>query len=209
LVNGAEVATARSIAAPAAAGPSPSEQLAATQIVAEPSANTAIRPVSSVQAAGKPPRVNALAGVEAIDVMRQLRQDDRQAAAEARAELVRRGFGEVDLELARQLFDPDPAVRKRVARAVPRLESVDAVPWLLWLCHDEDADVRMTAVTLLATTGDPRILEQVEALARQDTDPRIHELAEQIGQQREMAGSRGGGSGEQSHPNFTRVSGQR
>lgn len=98
----------------------------------------------------------------------------------------------MELELARQLVDPDPVVRKQLAQAVPRLQSIDAAPWLMWLCHDSDADVRMAAITLLATTGDTALLERVEAIARQDSDPRIHDLAEQIARQQSMAANRGG-----------------
>lgn len=153
-----------------------------------------VQPASSVEAAGR--RTNeqsleTLRSVETMDLMRQLRETDGQATR-ARTELIRRGFTEVDIELARRLFDPDPAVRKRMARSLPGLRSVDAAVWLLPLCRDPDADVRMTAVTLMATTGDPGLLEQVEALARQDDDSRIRDLADQIAQQRSIAGSRGG-----------------
>jgi HEAT repeat protein len=94
--------------------------------------------------------------------------------------------------LARKLFDPNPEVRKALARALPRLQSVDAGPWLLRLSRDEDAEVRLAAITLMATTGDPSLLGQVEAAARQDPDPRIQEQAERIAQQREMSETRGG-----------------
>ena len=191
LVPHAEIASARSITEPSAA--TASEQTLTGQPAAEPSANP-IRAASSVQDSGSPALRASLVAAGPIELMQQLRQSDHQASAAAREELIRRGFGEVDLELARQLFDPDPAVRKHLAQAVPRLQSIDAVPWLLWLCRDDDADVRMTAVTLLATTGDPQLLERVETLARQDTDPRIRELAEQIAQQRDIAGTRGGDS---------------
>ncbi len=104
---------------------------------------------------------------------------------------MRRGFSEVDLELARQLFSPDAEIRKQLARAVPRLASVDAAQWLMWLALDPQTDVRLAAVGTLATTGDPALLDRVEALARKDRDPQVQALAEQIAKQREISSSRG------------------
>jgi hypothetical protein len=51
--------------------------------------------------------------------------------------------------------------------------------------------VRLLAVSTLATTGDPALLDTVEALARQDRDPQIQALAGQIAKQRELASKRG------------------
>ncbi len=88
----------------------------------------------------------------------------------------------VHLELASQMFDPDPEVRKRLTRMLPGLRSIDPVPWLLWLGRDADAEVRLAAMSLLATTGDPKLLDQVEELARQDPDPQIQRLAQRVAQ---------------------------
>jgi hypothetical protein len=162
-----------------------------------------IQNLTAVQPLPKAIPTDPLKGVETLDVMRRLAGEDSQAAAQARTELLRRGFSEVDLELARQLVSPDREVRKHLARSVPRLQSVDAVPWLWTLATDEDADVRMTAITMLATTGDPALLDRVEARARQDADPRIQELGDQIARQRVLAASRGETPG-QSRGSFLR-----
>jgi HEAT repeat protein len=118
--------------------------------------------------------------MELVDVMRGLQAVDSPAAAEARAELVRRGFSEVHLKLAQQLFDPDPEVRKQLARTLPQLQSIDAGPWLLRLTQDEDAEVRLAALTLLATTGDPTMLSRVQEIARQDRDPAVQRTIERL-----------------------------
>ena len=52
-------------------------------------------------------------------LMHGLQAMKSSTAAKARAELIRRGFSEVHLELARRLFDPDPEVRKQLVRALP------------------------------------------------------------------------------------------
>jgi len=120
------------------------------------------------------------ADAETVDLMRQLHSGNQVLAVEAETELMRRGFRPVDLELARQLFDPDPEVRKRLARMLPKLRSIDPVPWLLQLGRDRDSEVRMTAIGLMATTGDPALLEQIEQIAQRDPDPRIQRQARHI-----------------------------
>jgi HEAT repeat protein len=79
------------------------------------------------------------------------------------------------------VLDPDPQVRRRLARLLPEVPGLDAVPWLVLLTRDEDAEVRLTALTLLATTGDPTLLDEVGELVRGDADPRVQRLAERLG----------------------------
>jgi HEAT repeat protein len=86
----------------------------------------------------------------------------------------------VELELARQLFDPDPQIRKHLAELLPSLQSIDAAPWLLALCRDEDAEVRLIAVSLIATSGDPALKAEAERIARRDADPRLKNQAQRM-----------------------------
>ncbi len=134
---------------------------------------------------------DSLRSSDVMELMRQLRSEDGGKRTVSRTELRRRGYSEVDLELARQLYSPDAETRKQLARTVPRLESVDASRWLMWLALDPEPEVRRAAITTLATTGDPGLLERVEAMVAKDTDPQIQALAGQIAKQREMAAGRG------------------
>ncbi len=134
---------------------------------------------------------DGLKTVDVLDLMRRLRADDGNQRTEARRELLRRGFSEVDLELARRLFSPDPEARKQLARELPKLSSVDAVQWLWWLALDAQPEVRVVAVSMLATTGDPALLDRVENLARNDHDPQVQALADQIAKQRELSEKQG------------------
>ena len=86
----------------------------------------------------------------------------------------------VEMEIARRLADPDPQVRKQLVRVLPQLRAVDPTAWLLRLCEDGDAEVRLEAMTLLATSGNPALLAKVRKLAWQDSNPRIRQLAEQL-----------------------------
>ena len=105
---------------------------------------------------------------------------DEFSSRDAAGELTRRGLSARQIALARRLIDPDPQVRRQFARLLPGEPGIDAAAWLMWLCRDPDAEVRLTAITLLATTGDPALIEQVVRLAHNDSDPRIRQQAEQI-----------------------------
>lgn len=123
-----------------------------------------------------------LSKTQTLDLMRRLQGGDADAVAEVETELARRGFAGTHLQLARCLFDPDPTVRRELARRLPQLPGVDAVPWLTWLCRDADSDVRLTAITLMATTSDPTLIEQAARIAREDSDPRIQQQAQRMTQ---------------------------
>jgi hypothetical protein len=81
-----------------------------------------------------------------MGVVHQLGSEDREVADAARDALTRRGFSPVQLELAGQLIDPDPNVRKNLVEILPGLQSVAPEPWLWQLSQDPDAAVRRAAV---------------------------------------------------------------
>ena len=132
--------------------------------------------------AGSPP--GEFSEMETTQLMQWLDCGQEPKASGARAELIRRGFTEVHLDLSRRLFDPDPEVRIELARLLPGVRSVDAMPWLLWLSRDADPEVRRVAIGLIATTGDARLLDQIEQAAREDPDPRIRRQAQRIAARR-------------------------
>jgi hypothetical protein len=51
---------------------------------------------------------------------------------------------------------------------------------LRWFVADEDAEVRLQALTLLATTGDPQLAEIARERAVDDADPRVAEFATKL-----------------------------
>lgn len=124
------------------------------------------------------------ASTDVRDLIGLLRGSEAQAA---RQELQRRGFGPVELALADKMVDPDPQARKQLARLLPQMTSIEPHRWLLWLCRDDDAEVRLTAVSLLATCGNPAVLAEVEHLAAADADPRVRRCGEQISTRRAAA----------------------
>jgi len=123
---------------------------------------------------------------ELLAIVRRLGSSRPDEAAAARRELERRGFGARELALAKCLSDPRPEVRRKLAETLPSMAGVDAGMWLRWLGRDENPDVRLAAVSVMATTRDPALLRQVEQMAAGDPDPRVRRAAERVAQQRRV-----------------------
>ncbi len=118
--------------------------------------------------------------IETDVLMRWLLADDAAVVSRAEAELRRRGFTDIQLKLARCLFNPDPAVRIELARTLPKLTTIDPVPWLLWLSRDPHIEVRLAAISLMATTGDPALLTRIRQMAREDADAAVQQVARRL-----------------------------
>lgn len=112
--------------------------------------------------------------------MFDLHSDDPQAVVRAEAELSQRGFRARELELARRLTDEDAQVRSQLAEMLPGISGIDTKLWLTWLSRDRSADVRLAALTVMATTGHPQMLKHVASVAAHDDDARIQKLGERL-----------------------------
>ncbi len=121
----------------------------------------------------------------AITVMRLLHAKNQAQVQSAIHELKRRGMGPAELQLARALTDADPRVRRSVVETLPTIPAVNARPWLLTLSEDRDADVRLPALALMATSGDPQLTSRALEIAGRDNDPRILAIAKRLKGRRE------------------------
>lgn len=126
---------------------------------------------------------------DTFSLLGQLHGEDRQSRTLAQRELQRRGFAPAGFALADELFSPNPEVRRQLARRLPDIGFVDSTAWLLRLADDHDPDVRRTAISLIATTGDTKLVGRMERLARADPDPGVRRLADQIARQRQKIGN--------------------
>jgi hypothetical protein len=133
---------------------------------------------------GGPPRDETM-----IRLLQALVDADQQAANRAATALTERGLPKQHLELAKRLADPDPEVRKSLVDILPRTAGLDARPWLMWLAHDDDAGVRFAAMSMIATSQDPRLCEKIEQMARNDDDERIVALADRLLERRTGTGN--------------------
>jgi hypothetical protein len=137
-----------------------------------------LRPTESSHSPNEPPP-----GADPTDTLRwmhALHSGDLELRARAEEELQRQGFEALQLELARQLTDPDPRVRRELAESLPAMPGIDAHVWLVWLSRDDHAEVRLAAMAVMATTADPNVLKRIEQMARTDADPRVQRQGEKI-----------------------------
>jgi hypothetical protein len=63
----------------------------------------------------------------------------------------------------------------------------DARPWLVLLADDTEADVRLLALTIMATSDDALLLDKAWQVALHDGDPRIAGLASRLRERRDAA----------------------
>jgi len=104
----------------------------------------------------------------------------------AETELKRRGFDALRLSIARRVYHPDRHMRLQLVRDLPGIPGIGATDWLITMAGDEDEEVRLAAITLLATVGDPGLLAQVESIARNDSAERIRLQAERLAKRRQI-----------------------
>jgi hypothetical protein len=106
---------------------------------------------------------------------------------ELEQELLERGFGRLSRRLVQQLFSERVEDRLQLVDEVLTEPAIDARPWLLVLADDVDADVRLVAITLMATSNDPALIDKAWQVVLRDHDPRIAGLAERLRQRRGAA----------------------
>jgi hypothetical protein len=102
-------------------------------------------------------------------------------------ELTHRGFGRLSARLVEQLFSDDAEDRLRLVDDVLVEAGIDARPWLMLLADDDDADVRLLTVTIMATSNDSTLIEKAWQVAIRDRDPRIAGLADRLRDRRDTA----------------------
>ncbi len=135
---------------------------------------------SAVVTAGGRITAEELHQVPAIELFRLLWSGSTHGAATIEAEMSRRGYTPRQIEVGKGLTDPDPSQRQRWTELLPGLSGIDAKPWLLWLSRDPHPDVRLSAITLMATSNDPEMLRRVAEVGRSDTDARVRDQAARI-----------------------------
>ncbi len=116
--------------------------------------------------------------------MRQLHSTDHYTVMEALNALRRRGYQRHHIELARRLTDPSPDVRKSLAESLPSIPGLDALPWLRALARDEDQEVRVLALTILATATNPSVKVWLNEAIQRETDARIRQRLQRMATRR-------------------------
>ncbi len=122
----------------------------------------------------------AFRGQATEELMLRLNESGRYEAGAIRTVLGERGYTEAELAVWQRLASLDVRNRLLVVDDASHLPATSARRVLRWLLEDEDATVRLRALTALATTDAPELIELARELAVQDEDPRVAELASKL-----------------------------
>jgi hypothetical protein len=101
-------------------------------------------------------------------------------------ELERRGFGRLRSDVVRLALSNDTASRVQLVQDLPATPGLGTTAWLLMFAEDTDAEVRLTAVTMMAASSDEVLLEKAWQVALHDRDPRIASLAQRLRVRRDL-----------------------
>jgi hypothetical protein len=114
------------------------------------------------------------------ELMSRLDSAPRFEAAAARRVLVGRGYSERVLDAAGEIGRLPAPQRLEALERASALPPAEARLLLRWFVADEDAEVRLQALGLLGTAGDPKLIEIARQRAVEDADPRVAELATKL-----------------------------
>jgi hypothetical protein len=128
------------------------------------------------------PRANLLgpATPREMSLVRLLRSEPSIITVEAEQQLLAIGYGEREISLAYSITHPDVDFRLRLVDALPRTDGIRPRRWLEMLLDDDDPQVRLAAMTQLATSGDAALVESLRRRAIADPDPSVRRYAERL-----------------------------
>lgn len=132
---------------------------------------------SRLSKADDSPSSNNYTSISSRDLLRLWLSAEPSEAKPIERELAKRGFGTLTTPLVRQYFSDSPKDRQHVADRVLAQPGAGAAAWLMLLAQDADPDVRLFAVSFMATSNDPALVEAAWNLAIRDRDPRVADIA--------------------------------
>jgi hypothetical protein len=116
-------------------------------------------------------------------LIRWLTADDF-TARDLEHELRSRGFRLGSKDIISTLVHADAPTRTRLVYELIGLPGGEAKAWLALMAEDESADVRVAALTVMATSSDGELLDKAWDIAVHDRDPRVASLAERLRERR-------------------------
>jgi hypothetical protein len=133
---------------------------------------------------------SSLAEVPPKKLLEQWLAANKADAAAIEGELARRGFGRLSRRLVELFFSDNRADRLQLVDDLLTAPDIGARPWMLLLADDPSADVRLSAITIMATSNDRVLLDKAFQVAIRDSDPRIANMAARLNERRSAAGLR-------------------
>jgi hypothetical protein len=92
-------------------------------------------------------------------------------------QLAARGFKHLQPAIIEEYLSDELAVRLRIVSTIQKQPAGDVRPWLFLLAEDDETEVRLLAVTVMATSDDRALIEKAWQISIRDRDPRIADLA--------------------------------
>ncbi len=83
-------------------------------------------------------------------------------------------------DVVRLALSDDTAGRVQLVQDLPATPGLGTTAWLILFAEDADAEVRLSAVTMMAASTDEQLLEKAWQVALHDRDPRIASLAQRL-----------------------------
>ncbi|MGL6226825.1 MAG: HEAT repeat domain-containing protein [Thermoguttaceae bacterium] len=124
---------------------------------------------------------DAIPNLPTVDLMRLLQHPNKAIAALAEQQLRKREYyQDAHIALALRLYNPKPELRKEILELLPRIPSVQPIPWLVELLRDPNPDVRFATLSYLATAKDRQLVQLMIDRAKKDDDPRMNVLVEKL-----------------------------
>jgi hypothetical protein len=149
-------------------------------------ASSRLTPDSRTAAEGRLEASNdPLAIADSRELLKKWLASEKDEAQPIERELGRRGFGKLSKPLVRQFFSDNSQDRMRLIDNVLAQPGGGSEAWLILLAGDADPDVRLFAVTFMATSNNSALVEKAWQLVIRDHDPRIADLASRLRERRE------------------------
>jgi hypothetical protein len=126
-----------------------------------------------------------LGRVDSRELLKKWIASEKDEAQPIERELGRRGFGKLSKPLVRQFFSDNSQDRMRLIDNVLAQPGGGSEAWLILLAGDADPDVRLFAVTFMATSNNSALVEKAWQMVIRDHDPRIADLASRLRERRE------------------------
>jgi hypothetical protein len=163
-------------------------ELPQTPSDAKPIRNRPIAPVTTAPDEERQPQhagtiESPLADADSRTLLQRWLTADAANKAALQRHLAKRGFGRLTEPFVRQFASTSAEDRLQFVDDLMS-SGVDGRPWLMLLADDPDAEVRLAAVTIMATSNDATLVEKAWQTALHDRDPRIAGLAERLRERR-------------------------
>ncbi|TWU21264.1 HEAT repeat domain-containing protein [Bythopirellula polymerisocia] len=150
----------------------------------EPTQDKAVTSPGAIVELPTPDEMESLVAELSKETTRALAKElisaDFYTAGAIRLVLRERGISDEERSLIDRLLSSEVSDRLRLVRDLEVLPARPARQWLRELLHDENAEVRLQALTALATSKDPELVDFARDMAVRDRDARVSELAARI-----------------------------